>query len=217
MKKIILLTTALFSSVSVYGACTPPTDLKCQCQHPIIDSVGKLACGEDYCAKVGKKCMPNGSCCPEANFCQVGSNKYCCSDSQTCDTSTGCVEKKADIETLCQEAEGNVYSHLNEKFCVLGSGNPLTWYETRDLCLENNMVLAGMDRLCPSWTGSGNYCAEWTSPSQIANGVIGMTFAWSGTVVDGKALYFQPMSQNMGTATLDTILGGSGGIICAAP
>ena len=54
MKKIILLTTALLSSVSVYGACNSTLDLGCRCQHPIINSEGKLACGEDYCSKLAE-------------------------------------------------------------------------------------------------------------------------------------------------------------------
>ena len=76
MQKKILLTSLIgLCSVSMANAiCSPPTTLKCDCQHPIIEN-GVLVCGPSYCGD--KKCMPDGSCCPEANFCQVGNDKYC--------------------------------------------------------------------------------------------------------------------------------------------
>ena len=101
MKKIILLTTALLSSISAYAVCTPPTTLKCNCAHPIIEN-GVLACGASYCGD--KKCMPDGSCCESEKYCEVGDNKYCCADGQTCDTTKGCVEtvnECLDGETPC--------------------------------------------------------------------------------------------------------------------
>ena len=91
-KKLLLLTLISLSAINYGNAtCTPPTVLKCQCQHPIINSDGKLACGEDYCAKNNKKCMPNGSCCETEKYCESSIGKQCCSDEEHCDTIQGCI------------------------------------------------------------------------------------------------------------------------------
>ena len=102
MKKLLLTGLINFCCISIVNAtCTPPTTLKCECAHPIIEN-GQLACGSSYCGD--KKCMPNGSCCETEKYCEVGDTKYCCAEGQTCDTTSGCVEGKADIETLCANA-----------------------------------------------------------------------------------------------------------------
>ena len=116
MKKIILLTTALLSSISAYAVCTPPTTLKCNCAHPILEN-GVLACGASYCGD--KKCMPDGSCCESEKYCEVGDNKYCCADGQTCDTTKGCVETANECNgkndyTPCQNGNGYCY----EEYCL---------------------------------------------------------------------------------------------------
>ena len=122
MKKIILLTTALLSSVSVYGACNSTLDLGCRCQHPIINSEGKLACGEDYCAKVGKKCMSDGTCCESDKYCEV--TKECCSENQTCDTISGCVENNTcSSDTDCAS---NLCNTSTGKCCPQIDGLPET-------------------------------------------------------------------------------------------
>ena len=150
MQKKILLTSLIgLCSVSMANAvCTPPTTLKCDCQHPIIEN-GVLVCGPSYCGD--KKCMPDGSCCPEANFCQVGNSKYCCTENQTCDTSTGCIEKKADIETLCANAEGTIVTASSGTFCM--SKKNMTWYEAEEWCKNNGMMMPTMYEMCPGWDG----------------------------------------------------------------
>ena len=103
MHKKLLLTTILLSSIHMANAtCTPPTTLKCNCAHPIINSAGELACGTSYCGD--KKCMPNGSCCPEDNYCESSEKgKQCCAEGQTCDTTSGCVEKACITDCTNQE------------------------------------------------------------------------------------------------------------------
>lgn len=92
MKKLFLLLGILPFSMANAATCTPPTTLKCNCAHPIINSAGELACGPTYC-ETGTKCMPNGACCLEANYCEsTEQGKQCCSDEQTCDEIKGCVE-----------------------------------------------------------------------------------------------------------------------------
>ena len=148
MKKIILLTTALLSSVSVYGACNSTLDLGCRCQHPIINSEGKLACGEDYCAKVGKKCMSDGTCCESDKYCEV--TKECCSENQTCDNAKGCIAEK-DLKALCEKARGDLRSTTERTFCA--SGEWITWYDAKSWCESNGMEMVSVYDLCPSWNG----------------------------------------------------------------
>ena len=122
MHKKLLLATVLVSSIHIANAtCTPPTTLKCNCAHPIINSEGKLACGASYCGD--KKCMPNGSCCETEKYCESSElGKQCCADGQTCDTTKGCVEKP--VATLtCADASYKHCSLNGAEWCCLKSGN----------------------------------------------------------------------------------------------
>ena len=103
-KKLLLTGLVALSSISIANAvCTPPTTLKCACQHPIINSEGKLACGEDYCAKNGKKCMPDGSCCETEKHCASSEQGLqCCADGQTCDATKGCVDGCEEGQLSCK-------------------------------------------------------------------------------------------------------------------
>ena len=171
-KKLLLTGLISLCSISVANAvCTPPTTLKCNCAHPIIDAEGKLACGTSYCGD--KKCMPNGSCCETEKYCQVGNDKYCCSEGQTCDTTSGCVEGKADIETLCANAGGTIITASSGTFCM--SNDYMTWYEAEEWCSSIGMTMPTMYEMCPSWDGKIGFglCPELSGP--------GTYFAWSAT------------------------------------
>ena len=178
MQKKILLTSLIgLCSVSMANAvCTPPTTLKCECAHPIVNSEGKLACGTSYCGD--KKCMPDGSCCPEANFCQVGNDKYCCSEGQTCDTASGCVDAKENIETLCANAGGTIITASSGTFCQ--SNYDMIWSNAEAWCLDNGMTMPTIYEMCPSWDGNmgSGKCPE-------LNGK-GGRHAWSATIDDSK-------------------------------
>ena len=108
MKKILYLTVAALSVSAAYSMCVPPNLPRCNCQFPKFEN-GTLSCGEDYCEKVGKKCMADGSCCTDLdigglNCCdKTGKNKetgFCCEelDETSCENgvvtnaTTGCKE-----------------------------------------------------------------------------------------------------------------------------
>ena len=196
MQKKILLTSLIgLCSISMANAvCTPPTTLKCDCQHPIIEN-GVLVCGPSYCGD--KKCMPDGSCCPEANFCQVGNSKYCCAENQTCDTSIGCIEKKADIETLCANAEGTIVTASSGTFCM--SKNSMNWYDADAWCQKYGMMMPTMKEMCPSWEGPGT--GDWACP-ELAD--VGLYLVWSATLSNdnGNAFIVHLLS---GTLSLDNL------------
>ena len=152
MKKKLLLTSfAVLSSIGLANAvCTPPTTLKCACQHPTIEN-GLLVCGESYCGD--KKCMPDGSCCESDKYCESSEQgKQCCSDGQTCDTTTGCVEAKADIETLCAKAGGSIYPLGSFTTCWPGDE---IWHPDQGIswCLEHGMRMVTVYDFCPNWSG----------------------------------------------------------------
>jgi len=177
MKKKLLLTALIgLCSISMAdAACTPPATLKCECQHPIINSNGKLACGEDYCAKNGKKCMPDGSCCESDKFCDSTVGKQCCSDGQVCDIISGCVEEK-NLEALCADAKGDILELNSGIYCISKEG--MYWDKANSWCSDNKMELVSVEEICGSdWTKSnwpcsgtdgGNFTEFWTS---TANGV----------------------------------------------
>jgi len=148
-KKLLLTGLISLCSISVANAvCTPPTTLKCNCAHPIIDAEGKLACGTSYCGD--KKCMPDGSCCPEGNYCEsTEEGKQCCSDGQSCNTITGCEEKK-DLESLCKESGGYFSSNFGGA-CL----SPLDEYNNTEAgikwCSEHGMRLMTVYDFCPTW------------------------------------------------------------------
>ena len=188
MKKKLLLTCLIsLSSIGIANAlCTPPATLKCECAHPIINAEGKLACGASYCGD--KKCMPNGSCCPEANFCQVGNDKYCCAEGQTCDTASGCVDAKENIETLCANGGGTIISASSGSFCK--SKDPMDWYQAKEWCLNNGMTMPTMYEMCPSWDGNiGNgKCSELSGK--------GINWVWSATIYpdDSESAFYVSLS-----------------------
>ena len=168
-KKLLLTSLIVLCLVSMANAtCTPPTTLKCECQHPIINSEGKLACGEDYCAKNGKKCMPNGSCCEADKFCESSLGKQCCPDGQSCDTTKGCQETNSDIEKLCAKGSGSVIIANNgNKFCIKSS--QMDWYEAQEWCLNNGMSMASMYDLCPSWIyDTYGECSEFKETGDVS-------------------------------------------------
>ena len=173
-KKLLLASLISLSCINMANAtCTPPTTLKCQCQHPIIDSNGKLACGEDYCAKNGKKCMPNGSCCETEKYCEVGNTKYCCAEGQTCDTTSGCVEEK-DIETLCANGNGKIFvDSIGRKFCrsttMMRFADATTW------CSSHGMSMMTIYEMCPDWNEDAKNCSA-------LNNVNGYGYWWSTTL-----------------------------------
>ena len=158
-KKLLLSGLICMCSISIANAlCTSPATLKCNCAHPIINSEGKLACGTSYCGN--KKCMPDGSCCETEKYCEVGDTKYCCADNQTCDTTKGCIEAKADIETLCANAGGAILTASSGTFCV--SEYIYTWSEAEEWCSNNGMTMPTMYEMCPDWDGSDGFekCPE---------------------------------------------------------
>jgi len=181
MHKKLLLATVLVSSIHIANAtCTPPTTLKCNCAHPIINSEGKLACGSSYCGD--KKCMPDGSCCETEKYCEVGDAKYCCAENQTCDTTAGCVNASTDFETICVNGKGTVMTIENgNKFCRSNEAKE-TLAEAKDWCSSNGMTMLSMYDLCPDWVGceiSGCSCAgfEGDYPKDGNNQI----FFWSST------------------------------------
>ena len=175
MKKIILFTTVLLSSIDAYAVCTPPTTLKCECAHPIIEN-GVLACGSSYCGD--KKCMPDGSCCESEKYCESSVGKQCCSDGQTCDSTNGCKDAK-DIESLCANATGlygpgYIVTSKSGTFC--SSYNGMDWYSAEEWCQTNGMTMPSIYEICPSWDGNlASPCPEnpgdlvWTATTSHDN------------------------------------------------
>ena len=108
MKKILLLTVGLFSISTAYSMCVPSNLPRCNCAFPKFEN-GTLSCGEDYCKKVGKTCMDDGSCCKTlddegSNCCdKTGKNKetgLCCEVLTQADCSTGIIDNQT---TGCKE------------------------------------------------------------------------------------------------------------------
>lgn len=147
MKKSILLTTILLSSLHVYAStCTPPNPPKCECAYPIFKD-GFLDCGESYCGD--KKCMPDGSCCTTPNRLKteccdekgndVATDGTCCpaldkSDCETeIDTLTGCKVCKS----ICE---------VDQVPCVLGSDS---W------CCDAGNSCGAVGQCC-----EGGYCCS---------------------------------------------------------
>lgn len=193
MKKKLLLTglISLYSIGMANAICTSPATLKCQCQHPIINSEGKLACGTSYCGD--KQCMPDGSCCETEKYCNSsGQGKQCCSTEQSCDTTKGCVEKKADIETLCSEAGGRILLESSGTFCFIY--NEVNWDDAKELCQKYGMTMPTIYEMCPSWNGEPdlNACPE----MGLFDGIV-----WSGTSVpdDTEKAFYVMVTQTIGT------------------
>ena len=138
MHKKLLLATVLVSSIHIANAtCTPPTTLKCNCAHPIINSEGKLACGASYCGD--KKCMPDGSCCETEKYCESSElGKQCCADGQTCDTKSGCVEKP--VATLtCADASYKHCSLNGAEWCCAYQSTGFDCGEIAYFCINKDM------------------------------------------------------------------------------
>ena len=149
----------LLSSVSVYAACYPlwgSKDRPCQCQYPIIDSNGKIGCGEDYCAKNGKKCMPNGGCCDIEKYCETSEKgKQCCNSSETCDTRNGCVN------AVCE----NIYcgdGECQNGVCVAEDG---TTCEEGKIVFKDNYV--GEYHCCPVGSSAFSYWDECCDANEV--------------------------------------------------
>ena len=152
MKNLLLLTcAALLYSKTVYAVCNPNLPA-CQCAYPKMVN-GIIGCGPSYCEN-GTKCMPNGSCCPEGNYCEsTEKHKECCTEGKTCDTTKGCVEEKADIGTLCDKAGGFIEIDKNgKKFCF--SDEKISWQKAKDWCENNGMRMPTAYELCQNWSGT---------------------------------------------------------------
>ena len=138
-------------------------DNPCQCQHPIIDSNGKIACGEDYCAKNGKKCMKNGSCCNIPNEARteccdqkgngIAKDDTCCPalTEENCkteiDTTTGCL-KCVEDDGRCANGEGYVvFAGNGDKYCLNSVSSPSTEHQSQ-WCLEHSMSMPTIYELC---------------------------------------------------------------------
>ena len=153
MHKKLLLATVLVSSIHIANAtCTPPTTLKCNCAHPIINSEGKLACGASYCGD--KKCMPDGSCCETEKYCESSElGKQCCADGQTCDTTSGCI--LADDGCTWVTLAGKTFC-LGYEDCSYSADNLLACSpeQAQAFCAKRNMTLASIYDVCPSFDAS---------------------------------------------------------------
>ena len=153
MKKILLLTTTVLLFVLNANAACNPNLPACQCSYPEMKN-GIIGCIETYC-ETGTKCMPDGSCCPCDNYCEcTEKEKQCCSAEQTCDTTKGCVEKKADIETLCANVGGYIWKLSSGVFCEVPS-IAMDWYDASKRCQKSGMTMPTMSEMCPSWDGNG--------------------------------------------------------------
>ena len=188
MKKKLLLTSLIsLSSIGIANAlCTPPATLKCECAHPIVNSEGKLACGTSYCGD--KKCMPNGACCETEKFCiSLEQGTQCCAENQSCDTTMGCVEGKADIETLCAKAGGTIIEATSGTFCMRNV--KMSWYDAEEWCLNNGMTMPALNEMCPSCDGttySGGCSRKCSELSGNGSG-----YVWSASLnPDGSASAF---------------------------
>ena len=199
-KKLLLASLIGLSCVNMAKAtCTAPPDLNCRCQHSIINSEGKLACGEDYCAKMGKKCMPDGSCCESENYCKSSAQgTQCCAEGQDCDTTKGCVEIKADIETLCVNAGGSIVIATSGTFCM-SNNNLMTWYDAQEWCSSNGMTMPIMNAICPTW--KKNEAGYEECPEIVANVV---QTVWTATPA-GDDFYFMLIPSDGLTHSYSTI------------
>ena len=142
MNKFLLIGVSvlgLFLSSEAYCAssCTPDFVPKCKCQFPVYDGK-ELKCGDDYCAKNGKICMNNGSCCTTPNQAKtqccdtngngVANDDTCCPALETegceteVDTTTGCNVCKKEVNdcegksdyTSCKNGNGYCY----QEYCL---------------------------------------------------------------------------------------------------
>ena len=192
MYKKLLLTTILLSSIHIANAtCTPPTTLKCNCAHPIIDSEGKLACGTSYCGD--KKCMPDGSCCEPEKYCEVGDKKYCCADNQTCDTTSGCVEK---VVEECFGKENGIY-------CSAAEGKDGACYD--GFCITSCLEYANIKSAYADCLNSApNRCSPCGVESNCRIDVEVQTSddAPIGQCIDGQTLLYSEICAVLSTACL---------------
>ena len=152
MKKFLLLTTTiLLSSASVYAACNPNLPA-CQCSYPEMKN-GIISCSE-----TGTNYMPDGSCCPTDNYCESTElGKQCSSAEQTCDTTKGCVEEKT-LEAKCKDANGTFVNVTSGSFCLNFSSTNFNWYDANEWCFEYGMSMPTVLDVCPSWSGSTEGC-----------------------------------------------------------
>ena len=173
MNKVLLIGVSvlgLFLSSEVYSAssCTPDFVPKCKCQFPVYDGK-ELKCGDDYCAKKGKTCMNNGSCCTTPNQAKtqccdtngngVANDDTCCPALETegceteVDTTTGCKvckEKGSTIEEKCQEAGGT----MSGSFCR--SKVSMDWNDAGPWCLKYGMELISVLDGCPDFDATAD-------------------------------------------------------------
>ena len=141
MKKILLLTVAMLSATTAYSMCVPPNLPKCKCQFPVFDGK-ELKCGEDYCEKVGKTCMDDGSCCQNDKVCGDELLATCCTDTQVCVNKTTCCPKaKAHLDEngSCVECTGNEHCGDN-KTC---SNNSCVEDVTNSDCISDDNCASG--------------------------------------------------------------------------
>ena len=151
MKKILLLTVGLFSISTAYSMCVPSNLPRCKCQFPVFDGK-ELKCGEDYCEKVGKICMDDGSCCEAKNYCQSDVSTQCCAENQICDSSEGCIL----IDDGCEWVSINSTSFcIGNEGCSLNNGMKFcSPSEAKSFCNDRNLTLASIYDVCPDFDAS---------------------------------------------------------------
>ena len=130
----------LLSITTAYAICNPPSILKCECAHPIIEN-GHLACGPTYCP-TGTTCMPLGNCCKTEKVCGSLSTE-CCKDDETCiDGISCCTDDKPYLD-----ANGNCVECTTNEHCM----------QTTDSCgICSNGTCVASDAKCPQTM----YCDE---------------------------------------------------------
>ena len=105
---LVLISSSAHSMCSLPQGGEGTKENPCHCQFPVFDGK-ELKCGEDYCEKVGKTCMSDGSCCKTlddegSNCCdEAGKHKEtgsCCEVLTQANCPTGIVDNQT---TGCKE------------------------------------------------------------------------------------------------------------------
>ena len=169
MNKILLISVSvlgLFLSSEAYCTCKPLSVPTCKCQFPVYDGKN-LTCGDDYCAKNGKTCMPDGSCCKVDKVCGSELSPYCCSDTQTCVNETTCCSTETPYlneNGLCVQCtedahctnEGETCDETNEcveknieTLCAEAGGTEITNTAGTTFCMSNVKL---------NWWSAANWC-----------------------------------------------------------
>ena len=138
----------LLSITTAYAICNPPSILKCECAHPIIEN-GILTCGPTYCS-TGTTCMPLGNCCETEKLCGSLSTE-CCSDNEVCVNKTTCCP----TEKPYIDANNNCVQCTSDTHCSDGK----TCDTTTGICIQptgGELYCKKLLDECKSWC-EGNY------------------------------------------------------------